>query len=172
MLINVLEMIEATIAAAAKASEVKPFQLESKQVPVMRCFATSGNDHKGAFRPPEEMHVVKSEGWELVTTENGKFKPGWVARTPGSVLHISLEMAFGDSGQLVEGQPIFIELTYLNSYEHMGSASLSCFSGCSCGNKTVDAFTPELSFSSPFSTVLRAYQPKSRCIIQVRGTEA
>ncbi len=176
MVVNVLAASSEDSIMSLSTEEVlpsikRPLKLDSKQVPVMRCFSTSGRaEADGGFA--EEMRIVKSDGFTPVMVENGKYKPGYVATVPGSVLHIALDMDFGP-GQHVDGHPIFTELTLLRSYEHMGVANVSCFSGCTCGTTTIDTFTPNMTYSSPHTIALfiTGFVHGTDCVIEVRATE-
>ncbi len=179
MVVDVLAASEASVMSSSKkgvlASPKRSFKLDSKQVPIMRCFSASAHPTADLGGYTEEMRVVKSEGFSMVTVENGKFAPGYVATLPGSVIHIALDVDFGRGpGQEVDGHPIFTELTLLRSYEHMGFANVSCFSGCTCGTTTIDTFTPSITYSVPHTIPLftRDFVHGTDCVIEVRTTVA
>ena len=68
--------------------------------------------------------------------ETKKFKPGWVATTPGSELSIKVDTYFSGAS---ENSRAKVQISHLVSYEHMGQAQLSCVSGCECESVMVDA---------------------------------
>jgi len=92
-----------------------------------------------------------------------KYKPGWVATVPGAILHLQIDTLF--SGTPTDERPqVFV--TYLQSYEHMGTASISCVSGCECEAATVDANLPTEQASVPKHAELRVTQ-SSLCVLSV-----
>ena len=87
-----------------------------------------------------------SEGWAFVTEEYGKKKPGWISFRPGSFL----EMTFNESAASpTAGARQSIGLTYLRSYQHMGSANMSCVRGCRCPATIINGHEPWYKHSVP-----------------------
>jgi hypothetical protein len=157
-----------------------PMHASSLIVPVMRCFGTNGahSDSPEGFHPSETMRVVKSDGWQLVREENGKFKPGWVSTVPGSVLRIlmttkGVRQAGPSRGvwQQQQQEDLVMGVTFLRSYEHMGVAEVSCVTGCLCRNYSFDGHEPNHHHSVPFTVdTAGTLMPQSHsCIVQVRG---
>jgi hypothetical protein len=120
--------------------------------------------------------VLQKSGWEFREWDSGaagekKYKPGWIATEPGAVLRIELDTDFGPEQQ-AEGQKLgskgqlLVQLTYLTSYEHMGTARASCVEGCSCQEATVDAHDPKEHHSVPRVLHLPV-TPSSRCVVQL-----
>ena len=75
-----------------------------------------------------------SEGWEFVEMENNKYKPGWISNTSGSVLKMTVDVERAAS----KGYRQSIGLSFLTSYEHMGTAKLSCIEFCQCTDTLMD----------------------------------
>ncbi|GAX84039.1 hypothetical protein CEUSTIGMA_g11463.t1 [Chlamydomonas eustigma] len=172
----VQEVTSSQVFSSQQARELPlPLHAASLYIPVMRCFGTNG-DHSNSpegFHPSETLKVIKSDGWQLVREENGKFKPGWVSTTPGSVLRISmtsqLSHVHGISSTWQQQEELLIGITFLKSYEHMGVAEVSCMSGCKCANYTYDGHEPLHHHSIPFTVdTPGALLPHAlKCIVQV-----
>lgn len=64
-------------------------------------------------------------------------KPGLVTQLIGSILDLRVDLPARPSGQ--RNATAFAHLMYLQSYEHMGVARLSCEAGCNCHSLTIDA---------------------------------
>ena len=71
-------------------------------------------------------------------------KPGWISTTPGSALHIVVDMNLG-----LASSPKTIGLTFLSSHEHMGQAQVSCVDGCSCNVGRIDGHSPHVKHAVP-----------------------
>ena len=92
-----------------------------------------------------------------------KYKPGWVATAPGSVLHLQINTKFDGTPEDEESE-VFV--TYLQSYEHMGSANISCVSGCACEAASVDAHVGDVKASVPVRAGLSVTQHRD-CILSI-----
>ena len=78
--------------------------------------------------PAVRKHVRNpSDGWRYVVEND---KAGLLANTTGSTLQLQLDVDYAGST---------LYLGFLKSYEHMGKARLSCYTGCSCVPLDVDA---------------------------------
>ena len=84
-----------------------------------------------------ELKMKLNQGWKWIEFHthggNKKFKPGWVTETAGSEIQMEVDTSFPSS------RSSSLVLLYLTSYEHMGIAQLSCVSGCTCLEVSVDA---------------------------------
>ena len=69
-------------------------------------------------------------------------KPGIVSVLPGAVMRFVVDttppVTHGGANRST-GLQASLALTYLASYEHMGTSVVSCESGCSCASKAIDA---------------------------------
>lgn len=85
--------------------------------------------------------VTEHSGFEWVNEDPKHTRPkwGWVAKAVGSRLGITINTTA--AGQKDKQGDIQIELLYLQSYEHMGTASINCTSGCTCQGATLDGHT-------------------------------
>ena len=59
--------------------------------------------------------------------------PRWISTQPGSILRMAADIAIG-----APGTPRTLDVTFLSSHQHMGTAELSCVSGCRCGEGVGD----------------------------------
>ncbi|GLC64570.1 hypothetical protein PLESTF_000180000 [Pleodorina starrii] len=110
--------------------------------------------------------VVLSEGFEYVNEGSAvKPKPGYVATTPGSRLQLRVDTDRSALGSPPE-ERVRVYLHHLRSYEHMGVATISCVSGCSCESVEVDALIPDR-VSQVYLAGLNASQARE-CVIEVR----
>ena len=172
-------------AAASLLRSVAPLDPRSLMVPWMRCYGmmqeTFGEDAASHDKKATGIDVAKAEGWAYVETDEGHPKPGWVSTIPGSELWMVIDTDFG---RLVD--PHFISLTILSSYEHMGQAEVTCISGCSCDNSTIDGHVPDHKHSVPKQHDFHLFQQQpislsgtgtnnssssknnSRCVIQLK----
>ena len=135
----------------------------------MRCYGSMTSAVMGGVGSGEEvmsLQVLQSDGWEFVEYDGGadagekKYKPGWIATEPGAVLRIELDTHFAGA------KSVLVQLTYLTSYEHMGTARASCVEGCSCQEATVNALVKGEHHSVPKVHALHA-TPSSRCVVQL-----
>lgn len=120
---------------------IGPMYQSSMLIPRMTCYGAAavsvvalpesfGNT---GLDPASRLPVTSSNGWDFIDMEHGKRKPGWISHKPGSILKMSVEIE-----NVLPGIPQSLGLTYLKSYEHMGSAALSCHEGCRCQETTLD----------------------------------
>ena len=81
----------------------------------------------------DEPVVTSNVGWMYVTHETvrGKsvHKPGFLAYTTGAELVFRVQTFFES---LPRNQSVNLSVRFLTSYEHMGSALLTCVRGCAC----------------------------------------
>ena len=97
-----------------------------------------------------------SDGWEFVEMEHGKYKPGWISNTSGSVLRITVDVENSSPGVRQT-----IGLSFLISYEHMGTANLSCVQGCQCSDRLMDGHERVHRHSVPQMTTIEPKWPAS-----------
>ncbi|GIL63834.1 hypothetical protein Vafri_17825 [Volvox africanus] len=113
--------------------------------------------------------VVLSEGFDYINEGTAiKPKPGYVATQPGSRLQLRVNTDRSAVGSPPDGM-VHVYLHHLRSYEHMGMASISCVSGCSCQEVAVDALIQDR-VSQVYLAGLTATQSPD-CIIQVKVLE-
>ena len=162
---------------------VAPLDPRSLTVPWMRCYGTmqalNGDEVLShGHTTATGIDVVKAEGWIYVETDGGKPKPGWISTIPGSELQMVIDTDFGELGD-----PHFISLFFLSSYEHMGQAEVACISGCMCDASVIDGHVPDHKHSIPMLHEFRLFQQHrdsgsggnqskntagdSRCIVKV-----
>ena len=126
---------------------VRPLHPKSVIVPRMTCYGSGKtighirseyiSDPSLAdlqFDPESPLPVSNfSNGWMFVEEEHGKKNPGWISHTPGSVLKmtVQVEKVSSDIRQT-------IGISYLTSYENMGTAAVSCLEGCQCPDAIMD----------------------------------
>ena len=116
-------------------------------------------------------HVqLPSAGWDWVdegfTLPNGlqHHKYGYVSTTPGSVLTMVMDTTLGG---FARPEGVQLMLAYLKSYGNMGSARLSCLSGCTCTPTLVNG-TASINYSLT-SFVARTVSPSPACIVAVEN---
>jgi hypothetical protein len=106
----------------------------------------------GAFAAPLRLCNVaaalaarRAEGWHHTQTELVKghlvHKPGWIAVQPGAILDFSVATRFWAAARSQAAATLAV--THLISYEHMGSAELSCVSGCECTPVVLEGHTTQ-----------------------------
>ena len=98
-----------------------------------------------AFGSEMQGFVLRARGWELVTevSRQGHSKPGYVARTPGSLLEVCHR-----------GRDVF-QFAFLRSYEGMGMVRGECVDGCTCTKRSWDGHTPHRVSQSTISKLHR-----------------
>ena len=107
---------------------------------------------ESCITPQQLMRVSKAAGWALKDERSpqGEHKFGVVATEPGSWLNMSLDtrpsIVEGDGGggqgrgdKEVDTSHSMVTISYLKSYEHMGTVRGSCGGGCACDDFTIDA---------------------------------
>jgi len=110
--------------------------------------------------------VQPVQGWSW--TDEGRKKWGYVAASVGAVLKFRFSSVMdggsmggpaggtaaaagggGGGGQQAAGQGLtLVRLAYLKSYAHMGAASVTCLSGCSCNSTIMEGHLGGLDKSS------------------------
>ena len=88
--------------------------------------------------------------------EHGKYKPGWISNTSGSVLRMTVNVENSSPGVRQT-----IGLSFLTSYEHMGTAKLSCVQVCRCSDKLMDGHERVHRHSIPKMTIIEPKWPVS-----------
>lgn len=133
----------------------------------------------------EQLHAaaVAAQGFEWVDEgKHGTHKWGYVATQPGSTLDLQLSTQISSSNQssagtpaagagaaaaaAQPGPPAAVVLVFLQSYEHMGTANVSCVSGCTCTSITIDAHRKN-QVSLPGLAQLEAVSQHPRCVLRV-----
>lgn len=106
--------------------------------------------------------------WPDDRTDEGMNKWGYVSTTPGSslMLRINNIKTAHDTAR-----PVRLMLIYLRSYEHMGTASVACVSGCACNTTTLDGHNSQSHNSVNEFHVWHATQ-SSDCVIGVEVLNA
>ena len=99
------------------------------------------------------INVTLSKGWKFVTEEGGKARPGWVATVPGSVLETAFDVDYTEAASLS------IRVTYLVSYEHMGSVEFTCHGGCHCDGSVISGHYAQFKQSVPRTHDIRIWKP-------------
>jgi hypothetical protein len=162
-------------AACGAALPKHPFQASGRDVYRMRCsgyFGREGREERGSTTNSSSsaLDIVGGEGFQFfLNTTNGaaRRKPGWVATTAGAHMDMAMNTWFESPTTLGEAiSEVDVVLTYLRSYEHMGQASISCVSGCTCTEAVADAHRAER-VSIAELVVLRV-TPAARCVVRVR----
>ncbi|PRW59533.1 hypothetical protein C2E21_1609 [Chlorella sorokiniana] len=86
--------------------------------------------------------VKRHKGFAFVDEgKPGKPKTGWVATQPGSWLEfdVNTKEAAAEAGQ----PTIAVAVAHLTSYAHMGQANVTCITGCTCPDVTIEGHQPE-----------------------------
>jgi hypothetical protein len=123
-----------------------PLVPEANKIPLMHCYEAltpeqvSNGAQVGIVEP---INVSDNVGFHHVTKDAGKYRPGWVGQDPGSSLTMSIPLP-GDVAQL----SFDLSLVYLESYQHMGKARVSCIQPCTCSSE-IDALNPHEKRSIP-----------------------
>ena len=91
-----------------------------------------------------QLAVTSKKGWKYVAYEtirgNKVHKPGFVAESAGAEIELKVRTRFE---LLPLGEPVELSVRFLTSYEHMGSATLTCVRGCTCGEMTLEGHSLE-----------------------------
>ncbi|PNH01936.1 hypothetical protein TSOC_012121 [Tetrabaena socialis] len=115
---------------------------------------------------PVSSLVALAEGFEWVNEGTAvKPKPGYVATRPGARLQLRLDTDRSAVGSAAN-ENVHVYLHHLRSYQHMGSAKLSCVSGCSCPEVVVDAHITE-QVSQVYLALVVVTQAKE-CVVEVQ----
>ena len=110
--------------------------------------------HRCLYGKSIESVISSSSGWVYEVEGAEHDKPGWVSRNLGDTLQITLDTRVQldptdaadnpplDSNTLNEkiNPPADLAIGFLQSYEHMGSAKVTC-EGCSCSCTSLKACT-------------------------------
>ncbi|WIA28011.1 hypothetical protein OEZ86_010599 [Tetradesmus obliquus] len=84
--------------------------------------------------------VVNASGWSFIDEGGpGKRKWGYIATKPDSLLSIKLDTRRTSSTPSTLAGRMNVMLSYLRSYENMGSAWIFCLAGCKCASQTINA---------------------------------
>jgi hypothetical protein len=142
-----------------------PFSPEGRNVFFTRCYGflqnfalprTSDSELKGTTL---ELRIISAQGFEFhENTTHGtvvKRKPGWIALEVGSFMEVEVDTLFdgnetptptdiqenSDNSASENDKPTGpdVVVTFLKSYEHMGRATVTCVSGCSCDVSEIEA---------------------------------
>jgi hypothetical protein len=99
---------------------------------------------------------------DQVHGEHKKRKPGWVAELPGREIEFEVDSEFADAAG-----DATLALSYLQSWEHMGRAAVTCVSGCKCEEAVIDAHDASDRVSIPrvHELLVTAH---TRCVFRVR----
>eukprot|EP00798_Chlamydomonas_sp_ICE-L_P017899 gene17899-24291_t len=138
----------------------------------MRCYGVLGGifgDAAATSLPTQE----GSSGWSFVEyqmhgEERKKYKPGWVADQPGSKLLIMVDSRFPE---LAPDANASAAVSFLASYEHMGKARISCYSGCQCREYTLNGHNNRTRTSLTTLKEFKISQSQS-CGIQIEVRKA
>lgn len=126
-------------ADAAVLAEPLPEPMYPGNVPPSSTMCVAGE--------PFRSLVVAAEGFTWVNEGTPlKPKPGFVATSPGSTLRIRVDTDRGGGaagGAAGDARPLPVFLHYMRSYERMGTAKVTCVSGCQCDPVMVDAHHTE-----------------------------
>ena len=91
--------------------------------------------------------VKRRQGFEWLNEAKGaRLRPGFIATAVDSVLTIAVDTSApkgggGGGGGAATSRFARLDLMYLSSYEHMGRASVTCASGCTCAPSTLNGHT-------------------------------
>ncbi|KXZ51884.1 hypothetical protein GPECTOR_11g319 [Gonium pectorale] len=115
---------------------------------------------------PFKSLVVMAEGFEYIN-EGTPTKPkfGYVALRPGSRLQLRLDTDRSAVGAKPD-ESVNVYLHHLRSYAHMGTATVSCMSGCSCPMIEINAHISER-VSQVYMSMLVASQSRE-CVLEVQ----
>ncbi|KXZ51888.1 hypothetical protein GPECTOR_11g322 [Gonium pectorale] len=109
--------------------------------------------------------VTLAEGFDFISEGSpAKPKPGYVAHEPGSRLQLAVNTDRRAMGAEA-GEPVGVYLHHLRSYSGMGTARISCVSGCSCAPAEVDASTRDR-VSQTYLAAVAASQAR-QCVVQI-----
>ncbi|EFJ49701.1 hypothetical protein VOLCADRAFT_89684 [Volvox carteri f. nagariensis] len=80
------------------------------------------------------------DGWNW--TDEGRGKWGYVATEPGKTIRFKVNTQLGGNRtkNRLSGRPIVVQVAYLESYQGMGTARVSCEAGCTCTAVTIDSY--------------------------------
>eukprot|EP00798_Chlamydomonas_sp_ICE-L_P003536 gene3536-13603_t len=109
-------------------------------------------------------HVKSSEGWNYTDEGRGPGKWGYVSTTVAAKLVIEIDTTTPPEREYKSS--IWVSLAYLKSYNLMGTASVECISGCTCGSLFVDGAGKSRMVSLTYIAALKVSQ-HAKCQIQV-----
>ena len=90
-----------------------------------------------------EARIHKASGFKyLVEGTDQKMKPGVIGHQAGDYVEFCIDVS-----RLSTGAPFVFILGHLISYEHMGTANVSCVDECACSMVEIDAHVPGGRFS-------------------------
>ncbi|GIL54227.1 hypothetical protein Vafri_9775 [Volvox africanus] len=108
------------------------------------------------------------QGWEW--TDEGRDKWGYLAMAPGKRLRLKVNTQVKSVGSEGASEPIIVQISYLQSYRILGTAKLSCESGCTCTAVTLSAYDPRPVSVAITSDIKVTQHPE--CLLQLMTGKA
>eukprot|EP00897_Mesotaenium_endlicherianum_P003417 jgi/Mesen1/3102/ME000184S02170 len=147
----------------------KPEEYGRKRVQTKECFS-----YETVLAVP--LPIRSTRGFEISKDPDSKYpKPGLITWQAGSEVEFKVDtrargkaLTFESPAEAAEAQAMF-ELSYLVSYERMGTAEVACVKGCTCEGGVLDATITE-HWSVPHRTRFDVTQ-SAHCIIRVTSGE-
>jgi len=123
-----------SLALHRRHTPTQPVNKGAWKIPLRRCF----NVDTSLSLP---VVAARTHGFEWLEENKDKpgapyVKPGWVARTAGAVLTIAVNSILRPRAPEAK---VTLTVTYLRSYDHMGSATFACVEGCACESMRINA---------------------------------
>ncbi|KAG1660750.1 hypothetical protein FOA52_010624 [Chlamydomonas sp. UWO 241] len=133
-----------SVLAQVKSSEPAALQPQPLPPPMIPGNHESANDKcfiGGSFvATVQEPH----EGWEWANEAKNSLRPKWgfISTTAGSALKVKVDTRASASAS-ADNSDVMVQIAYLQSYENMGKASITCEGGCACPASTpIDGHNP------------------------------
>ena len=129
--------------------------------------------------PAADLEPVVNHGWEMVmeeevfdhasNTTHKVQKPGLIATVPGSSMRLLVNTRFPHTP---EAAPVALTVQYLTSYEHMGSATVSCVHRCECEPQVLNGtYAGVAKVSTDASTTFNVTQAR-HCAVELTVSNA
>jgi hypothetical protein len=93
-------------------------------------------------------------------------KPGLTSVTRGDAFSLAVDTTVEQTAGGAHTDPV-LQLTFLQSYEHVGIVSLRCVRGCTCDPMTVDTLAPTKRFATLATALSGAVSPAKLCVLRV-----
>ena len=148
-----------------------PLKRGLDQLEGVRCYGWGSRPTRGAwskiivngtskgwrFTDDEEGYDSETRSWRSFRTPAKK--PGLTSLTSGDVFTARVDTTLPHLRS-----ESYLQLTYLQSYEHVGVLRLSCSCGCRCAAKFVDTLLPGAKLATLNTTTLRASASANCCV--------
>jgi hypothetical protein len=112
--------------------------------------------------------AIASDGFEWIDEgKHGNQKFGFVAYTVNSSLALRFSTVLADSNNINKHYFAHVSLVHLKSYEQMGTAHVTCVSGCSCKPSIADGHWDKKG-SQPAVHMVSNVTQHTDCVIQIQ----